>query len=708
MSHAADRTRQRSASPVEASAVRTTGLLTGRARLVLLSFLMLFVELVLIRWAGSNVVYLSYFSNFILLGSFLGIGIGFMRSGSKAELFPRAAPALAVFVLFVLLFPVHVDRSGTELLYFGGQPSGLPMWVMLPALFVATALIMAMIADGVARAFATFEPLEAYRLDIIGSLLGIAAFSLLSFVDAPPIGWGLVAAVCFTALMVRRTTLIGGLQIGAALIVLVTMLWSESALPNTHWSPYYKVSVIPWAGGGTYDVRVNGIPHQSFGSIRREMEPLYFAPYERAPNNPLGRVLVIGAGTGRDVAIALSRGARRVDAVEIDPHLYALGRELNPEHPYQDPRVHIFINDGRAFLQQSNQRYDMILFALPDSLTLVAGQSSLRLESYLFTLQAMRIARDHLTSGGVFAMYNNYRERWLIDRLAHTLSEVYGHPPCIDTTGTVGHFAVLTASLDPGRVSCRTVWHPAGTDVPPPATDDHPFVYLRTRAIPSVYLLTLGLILLASILAVRMSVGRQRGMSAYLDLFFMGAAFLLLETKSVVQFALLFGTTWFVNALVFGGVLLSVLAAIEVARRFRFAHPGRLYAALVAVLLVAWVVSPESLLSLSIAPRFFTAVAIAFGPIFVANLIFADRFRQVGSSTVAFGANLLGAMVGGLLEYGALVVGYRALLLVVAGLYLLAFVSRPKGAVKAGNGEMPSARGLSLSRLSREVPSGTA
>jgi hypothetical protein len=272
----------------------------------------------------------------------------------------------------------------------------------------------------------------------------------------------------------------------------------------------------------------------------------------------------------------------------------------------------------------------------------------------------------------------------------------------------VGHFAVLTASLDPGRVSCRTVWHPAGTDVPPPATDDHPFVYLRTRAIPSVYLLTLGLILLASILAVRMSVGRQRGMSAYLDLFFMGAAFLLLETKSVVQFALLFGTTWFVNALVFGGVLLSVLAAIEVARRFRFAHPGRLYAALVAVLLVAWVVSPESLLSLSIAPRFFTAVAIAFGPIFVANLIFADRFRHVGSSTVAFGANLLGAMVGGLLEYGALVVGYRALLLVVAGLYLLAFVSRPKGAVKAGNGEMPSARGLSLSRLSREVPSGTS
>jgi hypothetical protein len=191
-------------------------------------------------------------------------------------------------------------------------------------------------------------------------------------------------------------------------------------------------------------------------------------------------------------------------------------------------------------------------------------------------------------------------------------------------------------------------------------------------------------------------------------LFFMGAAFLLLETKNVVQFALLFGTTWFVNALVFGGVLLSVLAAIEVARRFHLAHPSRLYALLVAVLLVAWTVSPASLLSLSILPRFLAAVSIAFGPIFVANLIFAQRFRDVGSSVVAFGANLLGAMVGGVLEYAGLVVGYRALLLVVAALYLLAFVSRPRAGVKAGNGEIPRARPLLRSRVSAPAETGTS
>jgi len=140
----------------------------------------------------------------------------------------------------------------------------------------------------------------------------------------------------------------------------------------------------------------------------------------------------------------------------------------------------------------------------------------------------------------------------------------------------------------------------------------------------------------------------------------------------VVQFALLFGTTWFVNALVFAGILVSVLAAVEVARRVTFRNPQRLYAALLAALVVAFAVPPDGLLSLSIGVRFVVAIVIAFTPIFLANLVFAQRFKDVGSSASAFAANLLGAMVGGLLEYSALVVGYRALLVLVAVLYGLA------------------------------------
>jgi hypothetical protein len=241
---------------------------------------------------------------------------------------------------------------------------------------------------------------------------------------------------------------------------------------------------------------------------------------------------------------------------------------------------------------------------------------------------------------------------------------------------------VLTTSVDPAQVRCETLWRPEGV-APAPATDDHPFVYLRTPSIPSIYLLTLAFILLVSIIGVRVSSGPLRQMRGSLDLFFMGGAFLLLETKNVVQFALLFGTTWFVNALVFGGILVTVLVAVEVARRVRLRDPRVLYAALGVSLAVAWLIPPDRLLQLSAGPRFAAGTALAFTPVFIANLIFAERFRKAASSVVSFGANLLGAMVGGVLEYSALLFGYRALLLVVGGLYALAFLSGRRGGAPA-------------------------
>ncbi len=181
--------------------------MSTRARLVVLSCLMLFVELALIRWLGSNVVYLSYFSNFVLLGSFLGIGLGFLRANSKTDLFPWALTALAALVAFVFIFPVRIDRSGSDLIYFGGTltPDGLPMWFVLPVIFLMVALVLAAIAQGVARTFALFEPLEAYRLDILGSLAGIALFTLLSFMGAPPLVWGVLARDCFSGPLRSKT-----------------------------------------------------------------------------------------------------------------------------------------------------------------------------------------------------------------------------------------------------------------------------------------------------------------------------------------------------------------------------------------------------------------------------------------------------------------------------------------------------------------------
>jgi hypothetical protein len=628
---------------------------------------MLFVELGLIRWTGAYVIYLSFFTNFVLLASFLGVGVGFLRAGARSNLFRFAPLALATLLVFLAVFPVQGGRVRGDLELVGGFGwSALPTWISLTVIFVLSFAAMATTAEGVARTFMRFEALEAYRLDILGSILGIAAFSALALLQAPPLAWGVVVAAISVGVM-GRSHVLALVPLAVALLVLGLL----SFAPMTQWSPYYRVTTTPVGADGSVGISVNGRPHQRIMPLAymETHQTFRFKPYLRAPANPLTDVLIIGAGSGNDLAIALSEGAAHVDAVEIDPLLYRLGRDLHPDHPYQDPRVSVHIEDGRAFLHDTGRRYDLVLFAIPDSLTVLAGQSSLRLESYLFTEEAMREVRAHLKPDGVVSMYHYYLPV-VVDRYADTLDRVFGVPPCLDIGPGAGPRprTVLTVSVRAAELECDGVWS-RPSQVPEPDTDDHPFPYLVGRGIPGFYQVTLFLILLGSALAVRITAGPFRQMRTYLDLFFMGAAFLLLETTNIVHFALLFGTTWFVNALVFAGILVSVYLAIEVTRRYRFRKPSRLYAPLFAALLLAWAVPPDSLLGLNFVPRFGAAVGLGFAPVLLANLIFADRFRDVGSSTIAFGTNLLGAIVGGVLEYGALIVGYRALLIGVAALY---------------------------------------
>ncbi len=650
-------------------------------RLLMASFLMLFLELALIRWLGANIVHLSYFSNFVLLGSFLGIGAGFLISRKSWSIWPLSLPLLAVLVVIVLTFPVSIERASQDVIYFTALAvSGPPAWVALPIVFVLVATILAGPAEIVGRCFARLRPLVAYRFDLLGSLLGIVVFSLLSFVRAPSLVWGLIAVGLYLILSPRRrrvVSVVWGL-------LLVGMLIYETAQPGVSWSPYYKVLAQKPEGApgdGFLLIKVNGVPHQLMAPAKWKMEQaekIYVAPYNRLPGKVDGDVLIVGAGSGSDVAIALREGARHIDAVDIDPRILEIGAAKNIDRPYADPRVTRHVNDGRAFLESTDKKYDLILFALPDSLTLVSGASQIRLELFLFTKQAMESVRRHLKPHGAFAMYNYYRENWLIDRLAGTVAAAFSHSPCVDTYA--GAQAVISAGMTAADQSCKTTWSPTpGQTVIPPATDNAPFLYFKGGAFPPLYSITLALILLASLVAVRALGGPLRAMRPYADLFFMGAAFLLLETKNVATFAMLFGTTWFVNALVFAGVLLIVLAAVETTRKFKTPPLPVVYGGIVAALTLAWVIRPGWLLPLPFWPRLGAATLLAFLPIYLANVAFSKRFRESGDSQEAFAINLLGTIVGGCLEYSALYLGYDNLLIVVGVLYLAAFLLVPRG-----------------------------
>ena len=311
----------------------------------------------------------------------------------------------------------------------------------------------------------------------------------------------------------------------------------------------------------------------------------------------------------------------------------------------------------------------------------MSQQSSVRLESFLFTLQAFQSVRDHLAPDGVFVLYNYYRDPWLVAKLDSMLNQSFGTAPLLHIYGSNAATLAdgpLVASLTNGAPPGDTISAvpQVGDPTPKAATDDWPFLYLRTPFIADYYLYALAIVLFGAVIAVA-AAARFTGTSIRKfspHFFVLGVAFLLLNTRSVTSFSLLFGTTWIVNALAFFGILCSVLLAILINYRFPIRRPTLFYIALFASIVIAYVIPPESLIFDPLWLRYLVAVALAFAPIFFANLVFSYSFRETAAADMAFASNLLGAVVGGALEYVALVTGYQALLIIVAGLYGLAWL----------------------------------
>jgi hypothetical protein len=681
-------------------------------QLFLTSFLGLYAELLCIRWMPAHVRFLSYFTNFILLASFLGLGVGILSARRKLPLGPRTFPLLLLFAAILIAatrFELHIGSAGV--LYYGAGEAGTAPpenALVLPAAFLLVSLLFVCIGRplGVLLGEVT-PPLRAYAFDIGGSLAGIAAFFLLSWFEQPPAVW-------FVGLLIISLLLIGPTWQDRAfmvvpLVIATVIAWNIGQ--GYWWSPYYKIGLTPTDNGHGWALNVNESGHQAM-LPSDEKEPFYRAPYELFGSGQFQHVLIIGAGSGSDTAIGLKYGqVGHIDAVEIDPVIARLGAQFHPEQPFSDPRVDVHVDDGRSFLRKSTDTYDLIIFALPDSLTLTSQFSSLRLESFLFTEQSFKEARAHLTSDGAIVLYNYYREDWLLRKLAGMLETAFNQPPYAESYGGWGRAGVLvdgprlqtllsqrpvlaqpyrqirapTPELneDPNAILLPLVGsgvlasdNPAGdSDAAPPthATDDWPLMYLRDRALPWVYIAGLamvGVIALGLIFGLAPKTGR-RGFSGHM--FFLGAAFMLLETRSLVTFALLFGSTWLVNSLVFFAILCSVMLAVFLSSRFPLKPSVPLYAMLVAALLLAYLVPQDAFLSIGALPvRYALASIVAFLPVFLANLVFAGSFKGTGpTADVAFASNLIGIMLGGMLEYTSLLIGYQNLLLIVIAFYLL-------------------------------------
>ena len=638
-------------------------------RLFLTATSILFVELLLIRWIPANVIYVGFFRNFLLMASFLGIGIGILwgRDPRRIPISPFG-PLLLAVVLLVTQVQVTI--------YLSESTRADVDFLVLPLLVILATVIMAGLAVPLGPLLTSMPPLRAYSVDILGSMTGIVLFTVLSAAGTPPLIWFLVLAIIASGLglangLSRASAVTAGSLAGVLLVV------AASSAPNQTWSPYYRID--EYDSGGVMAVDVNGIPHQAMWPTDRIVLPFYEQVYRWFPDREFDRVLIVGAGTGTDVALSLKHGAAYVDAVEIDPAIQAIGVRDHPNRPYDDPRVTRINDDGRAFLRRTTERYDLVLFALPDSLTLVSTSANLRLESFLFTDEAFREVRDHLADDGVFVLYNFYREDWLPQKIAGMLEAAFGSPPIVRFYGnTAATLAAgpMVAALHGGPPPGEGVDVVDLANVPQAATDDWPFLYLREPFVAPYYLGAIAIILAFAVLLLARAAARSgtsiRRFSPHF--FVLGVAFLLLETRSLVTFSLLFGTTWIVNSLVFFAVLASVLLAIVVNQRIRFRSPRLLYAGLFGSIALTLLLPPSTLLIEPAWLRYTLAAALAFAPVFFANLVFSYSFRDTRTADMAFASNLLGAVIGGAVEYVALISGYGFLLVVVALLYLAAWL----------------------------------
>jgi SAM-dependent methyltransferase len=715
------------------------GGLRAPGELFVISFLVLFLELACIRWFASIVIFLTFFTNIVLMGCFLGVSVGCLAAGRRVSLIHLLVPvmiaaagsACAFLWLYSSSTQVMIDvgsQQSPQLIYFGTDarvkdPSKwvVPIELLAGGFFVFIALFFVGLGQEMGRRFAVIQDrLAAYTADILGSLTGIAAFGVLSYLWVPAWVWfAIVLAVALAFIPRRRALHALGAIAAAGLIALAD--WPRDAMgveTEVTWSPYYQVLYKPRYGS----IDVNHIGHQGMLELRRS-GPAYRLPHRLAREAgaaPFADVLIIGAGSGNDVAAALAMGAGHVDAVEIDPVINGLGRLHHPDRPFSDPRVTIHLDDGRGFLRRTDKKYDLVCYALVDSLTLHSSYSSVRLESFLFTEQALRDVKARLKPGGVFAMYNFYRQGWVVGRLVRLAESVFGGRPLVFS---MPHQDVIapdddqrdritlllagngdTTIVDAIRAKFDAegpLWlrngegsHVRGGQVEPsgggplleiaPArvqlagtgslpTDDSPFLYLREPMIPALSLRGIAIVAALS-LAMLLAFAPVRRARPDGRMFFLGAGFMLLETKGVVHMALLFGATWLVNSIVFFAILTMILLAnlyVTIARPARLAP---YYVLLLAALALNAAVPMGVFLGLPGVSKIVASCAVVYLPVFFAGVIFATAFRSSARPDVDFGSNIGGIILGGLSEYLSLIVGFHHLLWVAIGYYALSWL----------------------------------
>jgi hypothetical protein len=681
-----------------ADALERLPLAWTRTAVVAASALTLYVEMVMVRWHGTCFHAFAIFKNVSLLSCFLGLGIGYGLSGRRRSTLAAFLPLLALQALLFGLLSLtnlggrRINPVAEQLVM--GTSSDHWGWLdlvegnaFLAVVFVLNALMFVPLGHLAGRLLTRLPKVEGYSLNLLGSLAGIAVFFGLSLAWTPPAVWMGVAVLAVAPFLVGPRGLAAVAAASLAIVLLALGLMGRTG-EQTFYSPYQVITLQLPDPHGRVTVPTIKVNHAFFQDVvdcsgrpdgaDAATVAYYNLPYQ-LQSRP-GDVLVVGAGSGNDVAAALRHGARSVTAVEIDPAVLYLGERIHPERPYQDPRTRAVLNDARSFLRQTDQRFDTIVYGLLDSHTNLGTMTNVRLDSFVYTVEGFREAAARLKDDGLLVVSYLVLDSRQGDKLYAMLRAACpGKEPRVFqaergvtfVTGPgLGRVPAEVAGAEEQTAEFRQ--SAAGAEV---ATDDWPFFYMQQRTYPVTYAVTILILLALSAWIVRRHFRGPglafRAVPSAGAFFFLGAGFMLIETKGVTELGLAFGNTWSVLAVVVSGILVMVYLANQwVLRRGPVWH-GWSFALLAAALLLGWGVT--RLGTAVPLPRLVLPVVLTL-PLFFAGLVFSSELARRGDLGAALSANLFGAMLGGFLEYNSMYWGFSSLYPLGIALYGLAFL----------------------------------
>lgn len=699
-----------------------------------ISFVFLFLELLVIRVVSTEIRIFAYMSNLVLLAIFTGSGLGMLIK----KRYSLSYSVLFLFIISLLLVMKYIVRLPTvEFKLFSGITELLSplseayIWMQVETFSktgIIIGLFLTIILFGIiALAFVPIgqflgitlnkskNPLFGYSINIVASLAGMWVFQALSTLEISPFLGIILGQLLLICLMEKKDEKILAV---AGILATIVLLAPKSAdqpfeQPNIFWSPYQKLilSRITKAQAhqpGGWFLETNNTAYMGLLSLSPEdidnrmlaIEDVflknpediefsnhYSLPYKFKPQPK--EVLIIGGGGGNDAAAAYYAGAKNISVVEIDPTIIKLGKKYHPDMPYLKSNVKTIVNDGRAFLQTTKKKYDLIIMSLADSHTTSSNLTNLRLDNYLYTKQSLEKVKTLLTDDGVLFLSFEVTRPWIGSRIQKTIEDVFGYQPKIFEVRSKGAFGwggiIFAASKDKQELEAilnnniklasfiKKYQVHYNTKINP-LTDDWPYHYLDKPRLPLIHLFV------AFIIGLGMAIFGMKNLKSNgfnPSFFFLGIGFMLFEFQNISKSSLLFGTTWKTNLLIITGVLTFILAAnFAVYKKMISLKLG--FILLFASLSLQLFIPLDFFNQLTGIIKIVSSILFLCLPHFFSGTVFASLYTQSKNKAAVFGSNLLGSVFGGLLEMFSFLLGIQALVYFVISFYGLGWLFSKK------------------------------